>query len=65
MGFSEGVDERTREILFSPETSGGLLAAIPAARAAACLAALQAAGVKAAIIGKADPAIDPGTIRVE
>lgn len=40
-----------RAILFDPQTSGGLLAGLPEARAAACLEALAAAGVPAARIG--------------
>jgi selenide,water dikinase len=38
-------------ILFDPQTSGGLLAGVPAARAEACLAALVQEGVPAAIVG--------------
>jgi len=63
--FAAGVSERTRAILFSPETSGGLLAAVPAARAEECLAALRAAGVAAARIGRADPSVQAGTISVD
>jgi selenide,water dikinase len=63
--FAAGVSERTRQVLFSPETSGGLLAAVPAARAEACLAALLAAGLPAARIGSADPSVQPGKILVD
>ncbi len=38
-------------ILFDPQTSGGLIAGIPAAQAEACLAALAACGLTAAAIG--------------
>jgi selenide,water dikinase len=53
-------------LLADPETSGGLLAGVPPARADACLAALQAAGLFSAIIGVV-VAAEPGTpmIRVE
>ena len=39
------------DLLFDPQTGGGLLAAVPAARAASLIAALRAAGVPAARIG--------------
>jgi len=38
-------------LLFDPQTSGGLLAGVPAARAARCVAALRAAGIAAAAVG--------------
>jgi selenide,water dikinase len=40
------------ELLFDPQTSGGLLAGISADKVAACLAALKQAGYAAAVIGK-------------
>jgi selenide,water dikinase len=50
------------DILFSPETSGGLLAALPKERAAAALAALSEAGVEAASIGETGG--EPGRVEV-
>ena len=46
-------DAPTRAVLFDPQTSGGVLAGIPADRAAECVAKLRAKGhVHAAIIGR-------------
>jgi selenide, water dikinase len=42
-------------LLVDPQTSGGLLAGVPATGADACLAALMAAGMEAAIIGAVEP----------
>jgi selenide,water dikinase len=50
-------------LLADPQTSGGLLAGVPAARAQACLAALRAAGIEAAIIGRTEAA-SPGALRM-
>jgi selenide,water dikinase len=42
-------------LLIDPQTAGGLLAGVPAARAPACLAALRDIGYPAAEIGVVDP----------
>jgi selenide, water dikinase len=39
------------ELLADPQTSGGLLAGVPAGRAESCVAALRAAGFQASVIG--------------
>ena len=47
-----GMDgEPSTALLVDPQTSGGLLAGMPASRAEACLNALLAAGMRAAIVG--------------
>ena len=63
--FAQGIPELTRKLLFSPETSGGLLAAVPRAEAHSCISELQDKGVHAVIVGEADSALPPGTISVE
>jgi selenide, water dikinase len=62
--FASGIAEVTRKLLFSPETSGGLLAAVSPDKLQPCLAALKAAGLTACVAGEADPAVEPGTISV-
>jgi selenide, water dikinase len=47
-----GLDRVRRQILFDPQTSGGLLLAVPPASASPLLAALLAAGHRAADIGE-------------
>ncbi|MFL5255858.1 MAG: selenide, water dikinase SelD [Rhodopila sp.] len=43
-------------LLADPQTSGGLLVGMPAARVEACVQALDAAGISAAVIGEVEPA---------
>jgi len=50
-----GADGHT-SLLAGPETSGGLLAGVPPTRAEACLAALLAMGLQAAIVGVVEAA---------
>jgi len=51
VAFAAGLDEAFRGLFFVPETSGGLLAAVPSGRAEACLDELRSAGHAAAIVG--------------
>jgi selenide, water dikinase len=43
------IDDPTKAVLFDPQTSGGLLAGIPADRSADCLAQLRSAGCERAV----------------
>lgn len=53
VSFAAGVAENLRDLCFDPQTSGGLLFALPAAEAPDLLAALQQAGVvRAAVVGR-------------
>ena len=48
----DGVPFAMEEVLFDPQTSGGLLIALPEAEAPALLAALKTAGLSAGIVGR-------------
>src|SRR5947209_20329741 len=50
-----GLPADLAEIAWDPQTSGGLLAAVPSATAPRLLDALAAAGVHAAVIGSVEP----------
>ena len=54
--FEQELPPWRREIVFDPQTSGGLLAAVPGEEADALLAALQSGGVPhAAMVGEVRP----------
>ncbi len=61
------VNDPRYALLFDPQTAGGLLASVPAERATACVAALQAAGyAHTAIIGRitaSGEALEPVLLR--
>ncbi len=48
--FATGVPQYLQDILFDPQTSGGLLIAVPAAKAAGLLKKLRSAGVAEAVV---------------
>src|SRR6202035_5020627 len=50
--FAEDVPQEFRDLLFDPQTSGGLLAAIAADSAAECMAALARHGVEGRQVGR-------------
>jgi selenide,water dikinase len=50
--FAEDVPQEFRDLLFDPQTSGGLLAAIAADSAAECMAALARHGVEGCQVGR-------------
>lgn len=58
--FADGVDPVLRTLCFAPETSGGLLGAVPG-DAEGCLRELRSLGVEASVIGRVLPAGDGGT----
>lgn len=60
---AETIDAVVRDLIFDPQTSGGLLAALPEQAAAEALEALKAAGVAAAIVGESGG--EPGTVTLE
>ena len=59
--FKTNVPDWHREIIFDPQTSGGLLVALPGGQGEEAVSALHAAGVSAAcVIGQVDEAGDDG-----
>jgi selenide,water dikinase len=48
--LDRGVSTEMAQVLFDPQTSGGLLIAVPAAQAEALVAALHSRGVDAAAV---------------
>lgn len=56
--FETGLDEAFRALFFVPETSGGLLAAVPEGAAGDCVQSLRSSGHEAAIVGVV---VDRGT----
>ena len=51
----DGVAEAVAHLLFDPQTSGGLLVALPPARAAAMVERLHADGLPGAVVGRVEP----------
>ena len=58
--FAPGIDKKKQELFFDPQTSGGLLIALPADRAEALVAALAARDVGSAAVVGAVLAGEPG-----
>jgi len=56
VSIGPGVDERRLQLLFDPQTSGGLLVAVGPAHAEDALARLSSAGVSAHQVGTVEPA---------
>jgi selenide,water dikinase len=64
--LGDKADTRDIALLADPQTSGGLLVGVPAARAEGCMQALLDEGLTAAIIGEVEAALDGvGRIRLE
>lgn len=59
VGFAPAVPEEFRALLFDPQTSGGLLAAVAPGSAAPALAAFERRGIPARIIGEVIPKRSP------
>ena len=51
IGFSAGVPDDRRDLVFDPQTSGGLLISVAAESAEAVMANMQNAGIQAVFVG--------------
>jgi selenide,water dikinase len=60
--IAPGIDPRLAQILYDPQTSGGLLAAIAPEYAEQAADALRAAGISAALVGRVVPSSDARVI---
>jgi len=63
VGNPEAVSPETLDLLFDPQTSGGLLAALPEKKALEAVAGLEAEGHRAAVIGRVEEG--EGRIRLD
>jgi selenide,water dikinase len=59
-----GVSEILQQILFDPQTSGGLLVCCASAQATAAVEALRGKGVQAVLVGEVKPGVS-GAGRLE
>ena len=59
MEFASGIPEEVRNLLYDPQTSGGLLLSAAAGDATSLLAALRENGVAAQEIGEVVPKTKP------
>ncbi|GAB6094762.1 selenide, water dikinase SelD [Desulfatiferula olefinivorans] len=62
--IAETVDAVTADLMFDPQTSGGLLLCLPEAQAADCLARMHDRGVPAVVVGCVENDHPEGLVRV-
>lgn len=65
VSFDQDVPLSVQDLMFDPQTSGGLLIAVAAEKVTDLLERLRQQGVSAADIGRVEGGINPGTIHVE
>jgi len=64
IAMAEGIDGVIADMLFDPQTSGGLLISVPEPEASALMAAMQKLNLNACIIGEVTGHDDCGSLRV-
>lgn len=62
VSLAGGVDPRLIRVLYDPQTSGGLLVALAAARAEPAIEALREAGLTGALVGRAEGTAGPAIV---